>query len=152
MPVLKKVLHLNGFRYERGRGVVPDHVISQTQEDIAHDRDPVLAFALQGKWKLLHGADGRTSADEIVEVVGESPTMDSHRASPELYAPYAQEPRPDGALIVLSTGDARLLAPAVRQQIGSVSRSVMVTRVHQQDDVVGASLAEQRFQTLLLAS
>ncbi len=49
VPVLKKVLHLNGFRYERGRGVVPDHVISQTQEDIAHDRDPVLAFAAPRK-------------------------------------------------------------------------------------------------------
>ena len=49
VPVLKKVLHLNGFRDERGRGVVPDHVITQTQEDIAHDRDPVLAFAAPRK-------------------------------------------------------------------------------------------------------
>jgi hypothetical protein len=47
VPVLKKVLHLNGLRYERGRGVIPDHVITQTQEDIAHDIDSVLAFALQ---------------------------------------------------------------------------------------------------------
>ena len=56
------------------------------------------------------------------------------------------------ALVVRSSGDAGSLAQAVRHQIDAVSRSVTITRVRNLDDLVGASLAEQRFQTLLLAS
>jgi putative ABC transport system permease protein len=112
--------------------------------------------------RLVFRRDGTAQIDaatkqpvwrEIVGIVGDVRTGGLHtEPRPELYVPYAQEPWPDVALVVRSSGDARSLAAAVRQQIESVSRSVAVTRVQQLDDLVGTSLAAQRFQTLLLAS
>jgi putative ABC transport system permease protein len=112
--------------------------------------------------RLVFGRDGTAQIDatttqpmwrEIVGIAGDVRTGGLHtEPRPEVYVPYAQEPWPDVALVVRSSGDARSLARVVRQQIDSVSRSAIVTSVQQLDDLVGASLAEQRFQTLLLAS
>jgi hypothetical protein len=47
VPVMRKVMHLNGYRYQRGRGVIPDHAVARDQEDIIAGRDPAMSLALQ---------------------------------------------------------------------------------------------------------
>jgi len=47
VPVLKKALNLNGYAYQRGRGVRPDRPVVRTQQDIIAARDAVLAYALE---------------------------------------------------------------------------------------------------------
>ncbi len=47
IPILKKVMHLGGYRHGRGRGVPADHPITPSQADIAQGRDAALAFTLR---------------------------------------------------------------------------------------------------------
>ena len=46
VPLMKKVLNLNGYPYQRGRGVLPDHEVAWTAGDLIEHRDPVLNQAL----------------------------------------------------------------------------------------------------------
>lgn len=46
IPLMKKVMHLNGYPHESGRGVIPNHAVVWSADDIAQRRDPVLGFTL----------------------------------------------------------------------------------------------------------
>lgn len=57
IPLMKKVMNLNGYPHQPGRGFIPDHEVLWTGDDIAQRRDPVLGFALN----LIKNADDRAA-------------------------------------------------------------------------------------------
>ena len=112
--------------------------------------------------RLVFGRDGapQTRADtgrpewrEIVGIVGDVRTGGLQtEPRPEMYLPYAQEAWPGVALVVRSASDPKGLARVVRREIGAANRSVVVTEVQSLDALVGASVTEERFRSVLLAS
>ncbi len=72
----------------------------------------------------------------------------------ELYVPYAQERRGFVAprdLVVRTTGDPQQVAGAVRQAVWTVDKDQPVSNVRTMEQVAGAAVSRERFQTLLLA-
>ena len=74
---------------------------------------------------------------------------------PAVHAPYAQEINPWRRwmdIAVRTDGHAAALAPAIRQEILALDRNVPVARLRTMDDVLAASVADRRFNLLLLGS
>lgn len=74
---------------------------------------------------------------------------------PAVHAPYSQEANPwrrwmDIAL--RTDGDAAAIAPLLRREVLALDRTVPVARIRTMDDVLGASVADRRFNLLLLGS
>jgi predicted permease len=70
-----------------------------------------------------------------------------------IYTPYAQSLQPWKrwmSLVVRSDADAAALTERVKSQIWSIDRQIPVTRVQTMTEVVATSMAEQRFNMLLL--
>jgi putative ABC transport system permease protein len=73
---------------------------------------------------------------------------------PQIYLPAAQT---DGYPVrladfaVRTAGDPRLLTGAIQQQVWAIDKDQPVTGVRTMDEIVSLSVAEQRFQMLLLA-
>ena len=77
------------------------------------------------------------------------------REVPAVHMPYAQEINPwrrwmDVAL--RADGQASVLAPALRREMLAVDRNVPITKVRTMEDVLEASVAERRFNLLLLGA
>ena len=95
---------------------------------------------------------------EIVGIVGDI-KYTGYDAEPtaDVYVPYAQTP-PDVSvwlanifcIAVRTSGEPRLLVPAVRVAIRSIDRDVAASAVRTMDEALSRSIAERRFQTLLL--
>ena len=47
IPFIKRVINLNGFKNQPGRGVIPDYVVQPTVDDIATNEDTELKFTLK---------------------------------------------------------------------------------------------------------
>ncbi len=97
-------------------------------------------------------------AVEIVGVVGDI-KYTGYDAEPtaDVYVPYAQTPRDVSVwlanifcLAVRSSGDPRLLIPAVRRELRAVDPDVAASAVRTMEEALSGSIAERRFQTLLL--
>ena len=95
---------------------------------------------------------------EIVGVAGDI-KYTGYDADPsaDVYVPYAQTP-PDVSvwlanifcIAVRTSGEPRLLIPAVQVAIRSIDRDVAASAVRTMDEALAGSIAERRFQTLLL--
>jgi putative ABC transport system permease protein len=73
-------------------------------------------------------------------------------APPEVYLPYAQHPV-DGLTIAIRTkGDPASIVPSARAELASVDRELPISDIKPMEALVGRSIAERRFTTLLLAS
>jgi putative ABC transport system permease protein len=88
---------------------------------------------------------------EIVGIVKDIP----HRAvgsaaEPDWYLPYLREPRRDLHLFVRTTGDPASFAEAVRHQVLALDKDQPLTTIKTLDDVIKATVAPRRFNTLLL--
>jgi putative ABC transport system permease protein len=72
---------------------------------------------------------------------------------PQIYLSAAQTsgyPVPIADFAVRTEGDPRLLLKAIQQQVWAIDKDQPVTNVHTLDEIVSESVAEQRFQMLLL--
>jgi putative ABC transport system permease protein len=67
-----------------------------------------------------------------------------------LYIPYAQSPRGDLAIAVRTAADPRALLGSVRTAVAAVDAEQPIADLRTMDDVIAASLAGRRFNTLLL--
>ncbi|MRG45067.1 hypothetical protein GFS24_08070 [Chitinophaga sp. SYP-B3965] len=47
IPFIKRVVNLNNFPYQKGRGIIPDHTVIPTSTDITNRTDTQLAFTLK---------------------------------------------------------------------------------------------------------
>jgi len=95
---------------------------------------------------------------EIVGVVGDVKYggMDAD-ASADVYVPYAQTPQEVSVwlanifcLAVRSSADPARLVPAVRREVRALDPDVAASRIAPMEEAIAGSLAERRFQSLLL--
>lgn len=104
------------------------------------DRDPIgrrVNFA--GAARTIVGVVGDTRYDGLAMPVGF-----------QIYIPYAQQPFPGMYIVARSNGDARGLIGPVRQAVISVDPREEGSRFRTMTEILGNSINEPRFYTLLL--
>jgi predicted permease len=88
---------------------------------------------------------------EIVGVVGDVRDVSLDKApGPMMYAPYAQSPFWGANLVVKSTLSTAAVAAAIRQEAQKMDKDLPVTNIAKMPDLINASVAQQKFRTLLL--
>src|SRR5579864_4040286 len=90
---------------------------------------------------------------EIVGVVGDvRDEALSRNPGPMMYVPFAQAPLYGGEVVVRSSLSAPSVATGIRQAVHSIDKDLPVTDVESFPEALGASVAQERFRTLLLSS
>jgi putative ABC transport system permease protein len=90
---------------------------------------------------------------EIVGIVGDIRHAGlSEEPAPEIYMPYAHDPFFFIRVAVRSTGDPAQLAGAMRAAVWAVDPAQPVSRLRSMNDVIAASIASQRFNTVLIGT
>jgi putative ABC transport system permease protein len=88
---------------------------------------------------------------EIVGVVGDVRDVSlSEQPGPMMYVPFAQSPFWGGQLVVKSTLSTSSVVAAIRQDVHAVDKDLPVTDVQTLPEMIGVSVAQTRFRTLLL--
>ena len=123
------------------------------------DRNRKVAIVSASLARRLWGQDdpvGRkmTSNDTLVEVVGVTPDFRSTSLDKDpvnmLYIPYWQRPRLGASLLVRTSMDPRGIANALRSAVWEIDGEVTVPEVRTLDEVLSRSVAQRRFQMLLV--
>jgi predicted permease len=95
--------------------------------------------------------DSSSTWRTIVGVVGDERQGSLSEASqPEFLAPYPQEARSGMTLMVRTSAEPTVLAPAVRRIIARLDPELAISSVQTMDQVRAASLARDRFLTVLM--
>jgi predicted permease len=90
---------------------------------------------------------------EIVGIVGDLRDVALNRKpGPMMYVPFAQAPLWGGEVVVRSSLSASSVADGIRDAVHSIDKSLPVTDVESFPDVLGASVAQERFRTLLMTA
>ncbi|KPK81250.1 MAG: hypothetical protein AMS25_07210 [Gemmatimonas sp. SM23_52] len=90
---------------------------------------------------------------EVVGVVGDVPLGSLRRETgPTMYWPLAQNGRLSVTLVARTAGDPASLAPTLRAAIREVDGNVPLSRLQPMGAILSASLAQDRFRTLLLGT
>jgi putative ABC transport system permease protein len=88
---------------------------------------------------------------EIVAVVGDVKHRSlSIESRPEVYIPFAQIPFNSMGLVVRSTGDPANLIGAIREEVKQIDKNIPLFEVKTLERYVDDSLANARFNTLLI--
>ncbi len=88
----------------------------------------------------------------IVGIVSDVKSLHPHpEAVPEVYAPYWQWPMQGPTILVRVTGDATMLAEAIRRETKAVVPNLPPPLVRTMDDLLGEAVAQPRLQTGLLS-
>ena len=95
----------------------------------------------EGAWMTVVGV--------VADVSQRSLTTESR---PQMYAPHAQVGLEEMALLVRSTMDPAALVPAIRDAVREIDPGVPVSKVQSLTQVRSASIATDRFRTLVLAT
>ena len=100
--------------------------------------------------RLVLGSDG-SDAREVAGVVGDVRSVGA-RKQPTLtvYVPYWQRLRSELSLVARTTLGADQVAAPMRAAIWQVDRDLSIAALRPMDDLVRASLAQDRFQTALV--
>jgi len=90
---------------------------------------------------------------EIVGVAGDVSQMGlDSEPLPEIYLPFSQAPSPAMVVLMRTSADPELLAPAVRRRIAALDRNLPIENLRSFEKTLGATLERRRFSTLLLTS
>jgi putative ABC transport system permease protein len=90
---------------------------------------------------------------EIIGVVGDLRDVAlSRKPGPMMYVPFAQAPLYGGEVVVRSSLSASSIAAGIRQTVQSIDTNLPVTDFESFPEAVGASVAQERFRTLLMSS
>jgi len=88
---------------------------------------------------------------EIVGVTANVRSLElSEEAPPELYFPFKQNPFENMAIVVRSSVEPGSIAPALRQVVAEVDRTVPISEVQTMEHVVSESVTQPRFNLFLL--
>jgi putative ABC transport system permease protein len=94
-----------------------------------------------------------TGWQEIVGVIGNVKHDALNRPSnPEIYVPFAQRPDASFTVTVRTHSDPVAMAGAVREQIAKADSNLPLAHLRTMEEVVSASIANQRFTLLLLGA
>jgi putative ABC transport system permease protein len=93
-----------------------------------------------GTWRTVVGV----AADVKLRDLFEGPL-------PTVYAPLAQLIRADQSLVARTAGSATDIASAIRGVVRDVAPDVPISRMDEMRTLVAASLADQRFRTVLIS-
>jgi predicted lysophospholipase L1 biosynthesis ABC-type transport system permease subunit len=100
------------------------------------------------------GARIRVFGGGWLEVIGVAADVRARDLATEpertLYLPPSAYTAPAVTLVVAARGDPMGLVPAIREQVRRIDRGTALTSVITMDEVVAESLAQQRFNALLL--
>jgi putative ABC transport system permease protein len=92
--------------------------------------------------------------DQLLEVVGVTPDFRSTSLDQEpvnmLYIPYWQRPRLSASLLVRTSMDSRSIANALRSAVWQIDGEVTAPEVRTLEEVLSSSVAQRRFQMLLV--
>ncbi|OLE60403.1 MAG: hypothetical protein AUI36_12385, partial [Cyanobacteria bacterium 13_1_40CM_2_61_4] len=87
----------------------------------------------------------------VVGIVGDAKYQGlGTEAGPQVYVPYAQSPFPGMRIIVRTSVEPKSLAGAVRSQIQSIDAEEGPTRIAAMTELISQSVAQPRFNTLLI--
>jgi putative ABC transport system permease protein len=114
------------------------------------DKDPI-GQSINIGVRLVSGV--RSGQKTIVGVVGDVKYggLDLG-APPELYLPYAQHPIDSLTIAIRTSGDPASVVPSARAELASLDRELPIADIRPMEALIGRSIAERRFTTLLLAS
>lgn len=88
---------------------------------------------------------------EIVGVVGNVSQEGLGRVPyPEIYGPFAQDPRRTMVAMIRTTGDPSALVSAVRHVVAALDRNLPIQSLGAQETKIAGTLNSRRFATLLL--
>jgi len=92
---------------------------------------------------------------EVIGVVGNAKLSGLEaNIDPAIYVPFPQNSWPNAlrnSFIVLRTAtDPKSLVPAIRRELRSVDPTFPITQIRTMDEIVGDSLSQRRFNTVLL--
>jgi putative ABC transport system permease protein len=88
---------------------------------------------------------------EIVGVVGDLRDVALDREpGPMMYVPFAQAPFPGAVLLVRTAADAGGVVTTIRRDVAAIDPDLPITDVGMMPDLIGATVAQPRFRTLLL--
>ena len=106
-----------------------------------------------GRHVVFGAPQGRDTQYEIVGIVSSVRESGLAKdAQPEIYLPMAQNPVPTADLAVKTVGDPLRLANAVRGQVLAIDRDQPVSAIRTMEEIVEASIGQQRAAMLLLGS
>jgi putative ABC transport system permease protein len=90
---------------------------------------------------------------EIIGVVGDVRDVAlSRKPGPMMYVPFVQAPLWGGEVVVRSSSSVSSVAAAIRRTVRSIDKDLPVTDVESFPKAVVASVAQERFRTLLMSS
>jgi predicted permease len=123
------------------------------------DRSRKVAIVSASLAQRLWGREGAVGRklndnDQLLEVVGVTPDFRSTSLDQEpvnmLYIPYWQRPRWSASLLVSTSMDPRSIAGALRGAVWQIDGEVSVPEVRTLSEVLSSSVAQRRFQMLLV--
>jgi len=133
------------------------------QDSPSNPRVAIISEALAQRYFPNHDSIGRQMrfgfppnsdvSREIVGVVGDVRDVAlSRQPGPMMYAPFPQAPLWGAEVVVRSSLGTSSVAAGIREAVNSIDKNLPVTDVQSFPNVLGASVAQERFRTLLMAS
>jgi putative ABC transport system permease protein len=133
------------FAEQDRKGTPPVLVVNQTlAREFYPNEDPI------GKRLFVEWGHPNESY-EVIGVVGDvHQTSLGEQPKPGVFLADLQEPTGPVNLVVRAAGDPKLLARAIESQVHSLDKEVPISEVRTMDEYVSDSVAEPRFQTIVL--
>ena len=96
---------------------------------------------------------GNTYMREIVGIVGDI-KQESVRTPtpPQVYEPFAQQPRPAFHVLLRAPGDPLRFAETVRQEVRAIDSAQPISQARLMEDVIARSLTRDRFSVFVLGA
>ncbi|HJZ83237.1 MAG TPA: ABC transporter permease, partial [Pyrinomonadaceae bacterium] len=136
------------FGTEDNQGGLPVTIINETMARRLWPGAPAL-----GKRFKLGDAQSSNPWLTVVGVVGDMRRQSLERESiAQMFLPYRQSPERRMNLLVRTVGEPGQLAAAVRNEIRSIDKTVLIYGVGTLDTVLARGTAQRRFQTWLLTT
>jgi putative ABC transport system permease protein len=132
---------------DRADNAIKKIVVNQTTVDMYWPGQDPIGKTIHMDWDKILQA-------EVVGVVSDvkSAKLESTARKPMLYWYLPQFPNGFMTLVARTSGNPKALISAVKAQIQSVDSTIPVANIRTMDDVVGESVREPRFTTVLLGT